>query len=159
MEQININNLPYRKNISCIVFQKNKFLLVQLNDWKKNWWKFPQGGINENETEEEAAKRELKEELGNDKFKIIAKSIHTNQYDWPDEIIKAVKYRWRGQLQSFFLIEFCEKKEEIVINKNEINRYQWVELNDLMPLIDRKEKIFFNYRIIIEKILNEFKLI
>lgn len=159
MEQVNINNLPYRNNISCIVFKKNKFLLVQLNDWQKKWWKFPQGGMNENETEEAAAKRELREELGSDKFRIITKSIYTNQYDWPDEIIKAVKYRWRGQLQSFFLVEFYGKETEIIIDKNEINKYRWVELSDLMPLIDHKEKIFLNYRIIIEKILNEFKLI
>jgi 8-oxo-dGTP pyrophosphatase MutT (NUDIX family) len=39
--------LPYRDNVACIVFKGDEFLLVQLHLWEPNWWKFPQGGINE----------------------------------------------------------------------------------------------------------------
>lgn len=62
MTNINVNKLPYRDNISCIVFKDDMFLLVQLNDWPKDFWKFPQGGIEQGETEEEAVIRELIEE-------------------------------------------------------------------------------------------------
>ena len=41
---LGVCNLPYRKNVSCILFKDDKYLLVQLADWEENWWKFPQGG-------------------------------------------------------------------------------------------------------------------
>lgn len=55
-------------------------MLVQLKDWKENWWKFPQGGVDEGETEEEAIKRELFEELNITSFKIIRKTAFINRY-------------------------------------------------------------------------------
>lgn len=49
MDKLKVANLPYRNNVSCIVFRGDKFLVVQLNDWPENWWKFPQGGIEQDE--------------------------------------------------------------------------------------------------------------
>ena len=50
MEAKKIQNLPYRDNVCCIVFKGKRFLLVQNLGFKDNWWKFPQGGIEKNET-------------------------------------------------------------------------------------------------------------
>ena len=55
-------NLPYRKNVSAIVFKDSEFLIVQNLGYKKNEWKFPSGGVEKGETEEQALLRELKEE-------------------------------------------------------------------------------------------------
>ena len=49
-----VSRLPYRNNVSCILFREDKYLLVQLNEWPEHWWKFPQGGIRKGESEKEA---------------------------------------------------------------------------------------------------------
>ena len=159
MNSINISKLPYRDNISCVVFKEKNFLLVQRVGWPDNWWKFPQGGIDEGESEENAARRELLEELGGKKFKIIAKSNYTNRYDWTDDSVKLAGYRWRGQIQKFFLVEFLGTDKDIKINKNEIQRYKWVGLKNLLASINQDNKNFSNYRNTIKKILQEFKML
>ena len=159
MNSINISKLPYRDNISCVVFKEKNFLLVQRVGWPDNWWKFSQGGIDEGESEENAARRELLEELGSKKFKIIAKSNYTNRYDWTDDSVKLAGYRWRGQIQKFFLVEFLGTDKDIKINKNEIQRYKWVGFKNLLASINQDNKNFSNYRNTIKKILQEFKML
>ncbi len=160
MVQERIENLPYRDSVSCIVFKDNRFLLVQLAGWPDNWWKFPQGGIEEGETEETAAKRELLEELGSGNFKIIAESSHIHQYDWPIESVKKAGHKWSGQIQKFFLVEFLGKDKEIQINKKEIQQYKWVDgLDDLFKSIDHNSPLFVNYKNAVERVLETFKML
>lgn len=154
-----MENLPYRNNISCIVFKDKRFLLVQLTGWPKDWWKFPQGGVKEGESEKTAVQRELKEELGSQNFRIVATSSHTHQYNWSVDSIKKAGYRWRGQIQKFFLVEFLGNEEEIEINRKETQQYKWVELKDLFRNIDHDHPLFANYKNTIEKVLREFKML
>lgn len=151
--------LPYRNNVSCIVFREKRFLLVQLNGWPDNWWKFPQGGVKEGELEETAAQRELLEELGNKNFRIIGISNHINRYDWSDDSVKKAGYKWRGQIQKFFLVEYLGSDEEIEINRKEIQQFKWAELKDLFANIDHDHPLFANYKNTIEKVLEDFILI
>ena len=64
-------NLPYRKNVSALIFKDDKYLLVEMMGFPENYWKMPQGGVKGGETKRKALLRELKEELGSDNFKII----------------------------------------------------------------------------------------
>ncbi len=52
-----------QKSCGAIIFYKDKEIKYLLLEYK-NWWDFPRGLIEENETEEQAAIRELKEETG-----------------------------------------------------------------------------------------------
>jgi len=156
MNQIDISQLPYRDNISCVVFKGDKFLLVQLVGWQKNFWKFPQGGIETGETAESTIKRELSEELGIKKYRIIGISSHTNQYDWAKESVKIAGFRWRGQIQKFYIIEYLGTDEEIKINLDEVQEYKWADLDDLLVSINPDHKDFANYKDSIEKVLAEF---
>jgi ADP-ribose pyrophosphatase YjhB (NUDIX family) len=57
-----------REAVRGIIFKENKILLIHSEN--KNYdYKFPGGGINENETFEEALKREILEETG---YKVVA---------------------------------------------------------------------------------------
>lgn len=152
-----IKDLPYRKNVSCILFKGNKYLLVQLADWEGSWWKFPQGGVEENETEKDAIKRELLEELNISEFKIIAKSSQTNQYDWPEGIVIKRGLKWRGQNQVFYLVEYLGSESDIKISDpSEVRKFQWVTKTELFNLIDQKNKIFSGYKNVIKEIFNEY---
>jgi len=157
MKRFNKKNLPYRDSVACIVYKDFKFLLVQLKGWPKNFWKFPQGGIKEEETEIDAIKRELEEELGTKNFKIITKSFYGNIYDWDNKSIALAGYKWRGQNQKFFLIKFLGNDDEIKINKNELNTFKWLKKEQINKHINHKHKIFKNYKETIKKIIDEFE--
>ncbi len=144
------NSLGYRdKSIGIVVDKDKKFLLDQLNGYGDNDWNFPGGGIEESETPEEALLRELFEELGSKKFKILSKSKKQIEYDWPDYIIvKDVKKRggkaFRGQRQNIFLVEFTGDKNEIKPDPGEIRNIKWVkqkELKDHLNFPSQKELI------------------
>lgn len=155
MTNINVNKLPYRDNVSCIVFKNDKFLLVQLNDWPRDFWKFPQGGVKQDETEKEAVARELAEELGTDKFRIVAKSSHIHQYNWDRDSIEKAGFRWKGQKQRFYLVEFLGKDENIKINTDEVQDYKWVKRYELAKHFCHKHKLFANYDLVIKKTLEK----
>lgn len=154
---IDISKLPYRKNMGCVVFKGDKFLLIRKPGWPEDHWKTPQGGIDKNETDENTAKRELLEELGTDKFKIIAKSKIERQYDWSDDAVEKAGYRWKGQNQKFFLVEFTGKDTDIKLDTKEVEKYKWVTKTELLKIVDIDHKNFTGYKDTIEKILEEFE--
>lgn len=158
MNLIDVNKLPYRDSVCCIVFKGENFLLLQGKGWPADWWKFPQGGINDGETLEQAALRELKEETGNDNFKIIGISKNANIYDWNDDSVKLAGYRWRGQKQRYLLLEYLGEANNICLNPDETQQYKWVTLFDLWKNIDHNDKNFTNYKNTIEKVLLEFHI-
>ncbi|MFA4946390.1 MAG: NUDIX domain-containing protein [Candidatus Micrarchaeia archaeon] len=154
-----IEGLPYRNNVCGIVFNGKKFLLLQRPGWPSHWWKFPQGGVEAGETDQTAVQRELREELGTDAFRIIGESLHANRYDWSQDSVEKSGYKWRGQIQKFFLIEYLGDPNELEADGSEVQRYKWVELNDLFASIDHDHPNFANYKNTIEKVLKEFKRI
>ena len=153
MANIKTNHLPCRNSVSCLVFQDDLFLLVQLSGWPKNFWKFPQGGVEPGESEKQAVVRELTEELGTDKFKVLANSPHIHQYDWDRDSIEKARFKWRGQKQRFYLVEFLGKDKDIKVNAGEIQNYQWVKRAELKKHFSHKHKLFVNYMETIEKTL------
>ncbi len=152
-------SLPYRPNVSLITFQKDRFLLVNLVDWQENWWKFPQGGINEQEEVIEAGTREFFEEIGTDKIRVLGISKYTNHYDWIDKVIEIKGKKYRGQFQHFVVVEFLGKEEDIKIDPKEVKKYRWAERTEIIEASKDKDHLLFqNYHQLIPKILQEFRL-
>ncbi len=144
-------NLPYRSNVGAIIFKKDKYLLLQMIDWPNNFWKFPQGGVHSGEAKKQALTRELKEELGTDQFKIIKTFPFKHQYDWDDESVRLAGNKWRGQKQTFFLVEFLDS--EVKIDKKEVKDFCWVPKEKVLELIDIKHPLFKGYKKFISKML------
>ena len=69
MLNISSKDLPYRKNVGLMIinWQKKIFMGQRI---KGRAWQMPQGGIDGNETPEQAAIRELYEETGITKEKV-----------------------------------------------------------------------------------------
>lgn len=147
----------YRKNVALITFRQSgflEFLLVNLAEWPAEYWKFPQGGVNPEESLEQAVHREFQEELGTDKINIIGKSHITRTYLWekPKTIRKKV---YIGQHQNFFIVEFFGDETDITVRGDEIRTYRWSKISDLESLIRRQELDFQDYWETIKNIFRE----
>ena len=54
----------YEKSAGAVVFFRGKEILYLLLHHKTDYWNFPKGNVEKNETEEQAALREINEETG-----------------------------------------------------------------------------------------------
>ena len=75
--------LPYRPCVGITLFnQDNKVFVAERLDLPGSW-QMPQGGIDSGEMPEEAAMRELKEEIGTEHAEIIDRTEDWLCYDFP----------------------------------------------------------------------------
>lgn len=102
-------------------------------------WQFPQGGVKKHQTKEEAVVEELHEELGAEPFhfQIVKKLRATHRYDWIEPPSYA-KSKWRGQEQSFWLVEFLGDDSDIVLDRfePEFMNWRWVTSNEVRTLAE-----------------------
>lgn len=132
-------NMPYRPGVGMMVVNKDKEVFVARRiDTRSEAWQMPQGGIDKNETPEEAAIRELKEEIGTDKVDIVAGTSEWFYYDLPTRLAgKLWGGKYRGQKQKWFLMQFCGKDSDINIETKhpEFCAWKWVNANKIVKLI------------------------
>lgn len=117
------NAIEYRRNVGLIITNKDGLFFagkrIDTPEDEEKSWQMPQGGIDNNETEEDACLRELFEETGitDDKVKVIKKMPNLIRYDFLEHTLKAnigTKYeKYRGQEQRWFLLSFLGKDEDI----------------------------------------------
>ena len=131
--------LPYRKGVGLMLFNPVGMVWVGRRlDQQGEAWQMPQGGIDEGETPEQAALRELEEEIGTASAVIVGESKGWLTYDLPPELVGvAWKGRYRGQKQKWFALRFTGTDEEINIagEHPEFAEWRWVEFERLIELI------------------------
>ena len=148
----------YRPNVACLLYKKEngiiKILLAERRE-DKNHWQLPQGGT-DGEDFKTAGSRELREEIGTDKFKPVKTFKNVYRYKFTDDngqgdtISRGVKVRqalgYKGQKQGLFVAEFTGADSDITINFWDHSNWKWVDLNDVVSEVHeiRKEatKIF-----------------
>ena len=130
----------YRPNVAIIVlapdYKKSKKVFIAERNDIKDIWQFPQGGIDQGEKPKEAMYRELKEEIGTKKVKLIAKYPRWVRYDFPKKIAKRMK-PYAGQKQRYYLVRL--KKSaciDIETKHPEFSRYKFVKLNKLFKHVN-----------------------
>ncbi len=128
-----IDEKGYRFNVGIILANQEDQLFWARRIGQPNAWQFPQGGISENETLEEAMYRELKEELGLNPadVKILAMSDRWLYYHLPKNYRRYhSKPLCIGQKQKWFLLRFIGKEEHIcftLTDSPEFDRWNWVD--------------------------------
>ena len=158
------SHLPFRPNVSMITFKDDHFLIVNNKIRDIESWKFPQGGVNKDENPIQTAIREFKEEMGSDKLKVLGVSKYKNTYHWDESIILKAKqfkdeYQFKGQEQTFVILEFLGDLNELTPDPKEIEDHKWVHKDEILDFsTDPDHKHFAQYNGLIPEILKEFNL-
>ena len=135
-------DLPYRPCVGIMLFNKDgKVFVGKRIDQSVEGWQMPQGGIDKGETPKQAAKRELKEEVGTDKAEIITEMDDWVTYDLPSHLIGVAFHgKYKGQRQKWFAVRSTGDASEIDIarpggHKPEFSQWRWETMTNLPGLI------------------------
>lgn len=134
------SELPYRRCVGVMLTDGKGRVFVgsRLDREAGEAWQMPQGGIDKGEDLEEAARRELFEETGIQSIEILAESRDWLNYDLPPDLVgKALKGKFRGQTQKWFLARFTGEESEIRLDLHEpeFEAWKWAPVDDLPALI------------------------
>lgn len=127
-----VKSLPYRPCVGLALFNtKGQVFVGKRVDEVAEKWQMPQGGIDKGETPRQAALRELAEETGTDKARIIATAPGWFHYDLPLGLQgKVWGGKYRGQKQKWFALLFTGSDRDINIATRhpEFSEWRWVSL-------------------------------
>ena len=146
----------YRKCVGMMILNANKEILVGRRlDHPSGFWQMPQGGIDENENPKEAVWREMMEEIGTNKAKLIKVSNQWINYDIPPETLKTLPWghKYIGQRQKWFAFEFLGEDKDINVGTDnpEFSEWKWAELDSIVDnIVPFKRNVY-------SVILEEFK--
>ncbi|MBI3888478.1 transcription antitermination factor NusB [Candidatus Nomurabacteria bacterium] len=142
-EALDITKLPVEKKGGALVYARNedKIVFALVHD-VFGYWTISKGGIDGEDSEEEATKREIKQEIGLDIF--IEEKLGENEYvashPVKGKILKKVVY---------FLAK-SEYKELVLEKSTGLDNARWFEIsaipglriyNDIIPLISKAIEI------------------
>jgi putative (di)nucleoside polyphosphate hydrolase len=102
-------------------------------------WQFPQGGVDDGEDHETAARRELAEETGVTSADLIGEISQWVVYDFPEDYSGGKSARgWKGQKQKWFAFRFTGEESEIDLEQHdeiEFDAWRWGRLDEAPDLI------------------------
>lgn len=141
--------LPYRPCVGVMVLNAKDQVFVghrigfQEHFGDEHVWQMPQGGIDKGEEPWDAAKRELFEETNISSFDLISEVSDWLRYDLPDDSMGiALKGRFRGQTQKWFIVRFTGDESEIDVDQPgggahpaEFKAWRWIDVDALPGLI------------------------
>lgn len=164
---IDLHNLPYRRGVGLCLFNAQGLVLVAERRDCRGAWQMPQGGVQKGEDPKIAVLREMKEEIGTDNARIVAKVPDVLRYEFPDWLQNRrmssdgeggiiFRGKYRGQEQEWYALRFLGHDDDVDLsglNEPELPEFvawKWIELAqapDLIvpfkkPVYDRVAEVF-----------------
>lgn len=133
-------DLPYRPCVGVMLINAEGQIFAGERLDTPDAWQMPQGGVDAGESLEEAALRELEEEIGvrADQVRVLNSTQDWVFYDLPEHLMgKAWGGRYRGQKQHWFLMELVAGEEaiDIATPHPEFGRWKWTDTASLLTEI------------------------
>ena len=145
----------YRPNVG-IVICNHRGQVLWAKRYGQNSWQFPQGGINDHESIEQAMYRELYEEVGLQPkdVNILSVSKHWLRYKLPKRLLRYdSKPICIGQKQRWFLLQLVGDEQNINMSTTkspEFDGWRWVSFWDpVRQVISFKKEVY-------RKVMKEF---
>ena len=138
----------YRPNVASVILNYKDEVLWAKRTNEENW-QFPQGGIQDGETPEEAMYREIYEEVGlkPNNIEILGSSNDWIKYDVPEKFIRQYwQGKYRGQKQKWFLLRLIGEDALINLNthdKPEFDDWRWESFwKPIQEVVDFKKEVY-----------------
>ena len=121
-----MSEFDYRSNVAGILRNRHGQILVCERIQMENAWQFPQGGVDEGESLEEALRRELWEEIG-----VVPKDYRIVESRGPYRYLFGEGRRkkgFHGKEQHYFLCDFTGEESRIQIETEhpEFRAWKWI---------------------------------
>ncbi len=140
----------YRRGVGIVLIEgRGRVFMAQKHNTRR--WQFPQGGLDVGEQESAAAWREMYEETGVQKARLLGETreLYTYLVPW----YSLWRLRFKGQSQRWFLFLFQGCDEDIHLNGEvvpEFSFWRWVEPKNILGISDPKKRDMY------AKVLEEF---
>ncbi len=124
---------PYRPCVVAVIRNQDGQVLAGERADCKGAWQLPQGGIDPGETAETALFRELREEIGTDRVRILQRLPQAITYEFPVSMQRQGLKAFRGQIQDWFLLELIDTAmPDLSLSEGEFQNLSWMEANSLI---------------------------
>ena len=131
----------YRPNVGVVLFDRRGCVWLgrRANTKGPYNWQFPQGGVDDGEDLEEAARRELLEETGISSITLLGRTEGWLTYDFPPGWTGSKAQKgWKGQKQVWFAYRFLGQDDEVQLDLHappEFDAWRWARLDEAPGLV------------------------
>lgn len=134
----------YRPCVVAVFTNDSGQILVCERSDVKGAWQLPQGGIEPGESALNALYREMREEIGCDRFRVVKEASGLVKYRFPEDLKKPISNKWIGQSQIWFRVTFdAGYHPDLSQADGEFSAIDWRDIKTVMAgVIDWKKDAY-----------------